>query len=84
MLTMLVRGAEWLAGRALTMAVALRSWRGEPDDFHVIQHLAAARMVANPGHCDDGCRAEIMVDLLRPYHAETEAPSTPATPVRSN
>lgn len=69
----LVRGAEWLAARVLTMAVALRSWRGTPEDYHVIQHLAAARLLTNTSACDeDGCRADMVVDLLRPHRHRDE------------
>lgn len=64
---MIARAVEDVASRLLAVAVALRSWRGYPEDYHAVQHLAAARLLTRSDRCGEyGCRADMMVDLLRP------------------
>lgn len=82
-ITMLIGATDFLALRCLTVSVALRSWRGLPEDLHELVHMAAARLVANPRRCgEDGCRADLVVDLLRPHRHEP-APA-PAHAMRGN
>lgn len=66
MTSALIAACEWAADRCLTVAVALRSWRGMAGDFHAVLHLAAARLVTESADCDqEHCRASEAIQALR-------------------
>jgi len=61
---LVIRAFELLAQHSLAVAVALRGFRGHPDDAHALAHVAVAQSVLGYTDCNGVCFADLMLDAL--------------------
>jgi hypothetical protein len=63
-MSLVIRAFEFLAHHSLAAAVALRGFRGNPDDAHALAHAAVAQSIMGHVDCNGVCFADVMLDAL--------------------
>jgi hypothetical protein len=60
----MIRALEATARRLLGAAVALRGFRGSPDDTHALAHAALAQLALDAENCNGTCACDTILDAL--------------------
>ena len=63
-MNLVIRALEATARHLLGAAVALRGFRGSPDDTHALSHAALAQLAMDSERCNGTCACDVIVDAL--------------------